>query len=123
MAAGVALALAFGAAAPALATTFLDRPIKLVVPYSPGGIADSLVRRLAESMRHDLQQPVIVENKPGANTAIGAIAVTTRARVGALPQVPTVAEGGLPNYNVSTWCGPVGPADEVQEHPHRVGHS
>lgn len=76
MATGVALALAFGAA-PALASTFPDRPIKLVVPYSPGGIADSLARRLAESMRHDLQQPVIVENKPGANTAIGAIAVST----------------------------------------------
>lgn len=75
MAAGVALALALGAAAPALAATFPDRPIKLVVPYSPGGIADSLARRLAESMRQDLQQPVIVENKPGANTAIGATAV------------------------------------------------
>jgi tripartite-type tricarboxylate transporter receptor subunit TctC len=74
MAAGAALVLAVGAATPALAA-FPDRPIKLVVPYSPGGIADSLARKLAESMRQELQQPVIVENRPGANTAVGAMAV------------------------------------------------
>ncbi|MGJ7495551.1 Bug family tripartite tricarboxylate transporter substrate binding protein [Variovorax sp. RT4R15] len=77
VATGAAFALTLCTAAPALADPFPERPIKLVVPYSPGGIADSLARRLAESLRQDLQQPVIVENKPGANTAIGAIAVAS----------------------------------------------
>jgi len=75
IATGAAFALTLCTAVPALADPFPERPIKLVVPYSPGGIADSLARRLAESLRQDLQQTVVVENKPGANTAIGAIAV------------------------------------------------
>lgn len=74
---GMSVPLMLGAAAPAAASTFPDKPIRLVVPYSPGGIADSLARRLAESMRQQLQQPVLVDNKPGANTAIGATAVAT----------------------------------------------
>jgi len=77
MTAGIALPLFMGASVSAVAATFPDKPIRLVVPYSPGGIADNLARRLAESMRQELQQPVLIENKPGANTAIGAIAVAT----------------------------------------------
>jgi tripartite-type tricarboxylate transporter receptor subunit TctC len=77
MAVGIALPLLMGVSASAVATTFPDKPIRLIVPYSPGGIADNLARRLAESMRQELQQPVLVENKPGANTAVGAMAVAT----------------------------------------------
>ena len=77
VAVAVALPLAFAACVSARAAPYPDRPIRLVVPYSPGGIADSLARRLADSMRQELQQPVIVENRPGANTAIGAAAVAT----------------------------------------------
>lgn len=52
-----------------------DRPIRLLVPYAPGGSTDVLARSLAESLRKSLGQPVIVENKPGANTAIAAQAL------------------------------------------------
>jgi tripartite-type tricarboxylate transporter receptor subunit TctC len=53
-----------------------DKPIiHLIVPYAPGGSADVLARSLAELMRKDLGQVVIVDNKPGANTAIGAKAL------------------------------------------------
>lgn len=54
------------------AQTFPDKPLRLIVPYTAGGITDSLSRNLAELLRQDFKQPVIVENKPGANTAIGA---------------------------------------------------
>jgi tripartite-type tricarboxylate transporter receptor subunit TctC len=47
-------------------------PISLVVPYGAGGLIDGLVREIAESMSQTLGQPVIVENKPGANGIIGA---------------------------------------------------
>jgi tripartite-type tricarboxylate transporter receptor subunit TctC len=48
------------------------KPIRLIVPYTPGGAADQLARVLGNRLGKDLGQPVIIENKPGANTAIGA---------------------------------------------------
>ena len=50
--------------------TFPNRPIKLVVPYPPGGGADTLARLVATGMAAKLAQPVVIENKPGGNTAI-----------------------------------------------------
>lgn len=46
------------------------RPVKLVVPYPPGGGADTLARLVAAGMSVKLAQPVVIENKPGGNTAI-----------------------------------------------------
>jgi tripartite-type tricarboxylate transporter receptor subunit TctC len=49
-----------------------DKPIKMVVPYVAGGAADITARLLAQSMSQNLNQTVIVDNKPGANGNIGA---------------------------------------------------
>jgi tripartite-type tricarboxylate transporter receptor subunit TctC len=54
---------------------FPDKPIKLIVPYAPGGSADQMGRALAEGMSRDLKQAVVVENRPGASTIVGATAV------------------------------------------------
>ncbi|HRO58911.1 MAG TPA: tripartite tricarboxylate transporter substrate binding protein [Burkholderiaceae bacterium] len=51
---------------------FPDRPIRLVVPYAPGGSGDQVARALAEHIGKTLGQPVIVDNKPGGNTIIAA---------------------------------------------------
>ncbi|KGD89398.1 ABC transporter substrate-binding protein [Achromobacter sp. RTa] len=67
------------AAPPAALAAFPDRPVKLVVPYTPGGSADQLSRVLAEGMSRDLGQPVVVENKPGANTMVAATQVARSA--------------------------------------------
>src|SRR5206468_2425006 len=48
------------------------RPIHLVVPYPPGALTDLLARAIAERLTASLKQPVIVENKPGAGTLVGA---------------------------------------------------
>jgi len=67
------------AAFPAFADTWPSRPIKLVVPYPPGGSTDVTARVIAESLRPLLGQPVIIDNRPGAGGNIGAEAVAKSA--------------------------------------------
>jgi tripartite-type tricarboxylate transporter receptor subunit TctC len=71
------LALA-SAVAPVAAQTdaqFPSRAVRIVVPFPPGGPADIIARVVAQRMGERWRQPVVVENRPGANTAIGAQAV------------------------------------------------
>jgi tripartite-type tricarboxylate transporter receptor subunit TctC len=49
-----------------------NRPIKLVVPYPPGALTDVLARAIGERLSANLKQPVIIDNKPGAGTLVGA---------------------------------------------------
>jgi tripartite-type tricarboxylate transporter receptor subunit TctC len=59
-------------AAPARAQDFPTRPIRLIVGFTAGGTTDFVARLLAERIRIPLGQPVIVENRPGANGAVAA---------------------------------------------------
>jgi len=61
--------------APALAQAWPHRPIRLIVPYAPGGGTDVFARALAEGLRPLLGQPVLVENRAGANGVVGSEAV------------------------------------------------
>jgi tripartite-type tricarboxylate transporter receptor subunit TctC len=60
--------------APALAQ-FPDKPIRLVVPFPPGGGADNLARTIAPKAAQILGQPIVIDNKPGAGGNIGAVEV------------------------------------------------
>jgi tripartite-type tricarboxylate transporter receptor subunit TctC len=68
--AGLALAGWLGAAA--AQDDYPNRPLRLVVPYPPGGLTDVLGRAVGERLARALGQTVVVENKPGAATLIGA---------------------------------------------------
>jgi len=48
-----------------------DHPITMVVPFPPGGVADTVARPVADAMSRELKQPVVIENKPGAGGGIG----------------------------------------------------
>jgi tripartite-type tricarboxylate transporter receptor subunit TctC len=71
----VAFALAalftFLLGAEALAQTYPTKPVRLIVPYVPGGVLDGLMRPIGQQLSDSLGQPFIVENRPGANTATG----------------------------------------------------
>ncbi len=68
----LAAALALACAMPALARAeYPDKPIKIIVPFSAGGIVDSLARVVGEKLQARYGKPVVVENKTGAGGAIG----------------------------------------------------
>jgi tripartite-type tricarboxylate transporter receptor subunit TctC len=75
--AAIALALSALVAGPVLAEDYPSRPIRILVPYSPGGIADIAARILGAKLTEAWGQQTVVENRPGAN---GFIAVTDAAR-------------------------------------------
>lgn len=66
-------------AAGSLAADFPTRPLRLIVPFPPGGLLDNVGRALAPSLGAQLGQPVVVENRPGAAGMIGADAAVKAA--------------------------------------------
>jgi len=72
-------AAAFALSAPALAQSFPDRPIRLVIPYAPGGATDATMRVLVGPMGEILGQSFVIENRTGGAGSIGA-AIVAQAR-------------------------------------------
>ncbi len=70
--AGIPPAHAQSQTQPAAQTWNRDKPIRLIVPWAPGGAVDGTSRALASGLGERLKQPVIVENKPGASGMVGA---------------------------------------------------
>lgn len=64
--------LTLTAAAPALADDYPSKPIRWIVPYAAGGGSDFLARTISQGLSPKLGQTIVVDNKPGGNTAIGA---------------------------------------------------
>lgn len=59
------------------AASYPNRPIRIIVPFPAGGPSDVLARIIGQRLGEDWKQPVTVENRVGANTAIGAQVVAT----------------------------------------------
>jgi tripartite-type tricarboxylate transporter receptor subunit TctC len=89
LAAAAVAAIAFAQAASA--QTFPSKPVRLVVPFAPGGTTDIIARIVAEKMGASLGQQVIVENKAGAGGAIGAMEVIKSPPDGHVLSVATVS--------------------------------
>jgi tripartite-type tricarboxylate transporter receptor subunit TctC len=64
---------------PAHAQTWPDKPVRVLLPYPPGGPSDIVMRIAAEKMQITLKQPIVIDNKPGAGGNIGAAEVARAA--------------------------------------------
>lgn len=92
----LAASLAISLTTSALAQQYPTKPIKLVVPFPAGGSSDVVGRILAQKLTEGLGQPVVVDNKPGANTIIGTAAVAKSANDGY-----TLLLGSAPTFTVN----------------------
>src|SRR5271169_2072799 len=75
LAAAALLFVAAAAAAQTAATNWPTKPIRVIVPYTPGSATDIVPRTVLEQVSAQLGQPIIVENRPGGGSTIGAVAV------------------------------------------------
>jgi len=94
----------------ARAQTYPDRPIRLIVPYAAGGGTDVFARTISTRMGQELGQPLVVENRPGAGTIIGA---ETVAR--AEPDGYTLLLGDSGTYSVNPSLYKKLPYDPVKD--------
>ena len=102
--------LAGAAAWPADAQSYPTRPIRIVVPFPPGGSTDLLARRIAEALAKTLGQPVVVENRPGAGGTTGADAVAKAA-----PDGHTLLMGVTGSNAISASLNPKLPYNPVSD--------
>jgi tripartite-type tricarboxylate transporter receptor subunit TctC len=104
---GAAMALA----APALAQgVWPSRPIRMINPWAPGGPADTVGRPLASKLSESLGQPMVMENRPGANGTIGMAAVARAA-----PDGYTLFFSHVGPVSISPNFGPDLPYDSVRD--------
>jgi tripartite-type tricarboxylate transporter receptor subunit TctC len=107
--AALALPLA-GFPLPAVAQAFPAKPVKLVVPFPPGGSLDNIGRLLAQKLTEAWGQQVVVENRPGAGGNVGADAVAKSPADGY-----TVVMGALSTHAVNPSLYPKMPYDAVKD--------
>ncbi len=92
----------------AQANNYPSRPVTLIVPFPPGGAADTVGRYYAEHLSVSLGQPVVIDNKPGAGTAIAAEAAAKARPDGYTLSLATVGQLAiLPNLQADLRYDPV----------------
>src|ERR1700716_2879130 len=91
----VVVALSAVLAAPACAQTYPSKPIHILIPYAPGGIADIAARILGAKLTEAWGQQVVVENKPGGNGFIAMTAAAKAAPDGYTQVMATCGDGSI----------------------------
>ncbi len=118
--------LAAGLALPSIARAqadFPNRPVRLVVPYSAGGVADTVARIIQPKVGEHLGQSLIVENRTGASGAVGAAAVAQAAPDGytVLVEGATSITSPLVNRGLPVDYGVLLPVTQITAAPYVLG--
>jgi tripartite-type tricarboxylate transporter receptor subunit TctC len=108
-----ALAVLAAATLPALAQSWPAKPVRVIVPYPPGGPVDVSARLLAPKLQEALGQPFLVENKPGAGGNIGADFVAKSA-----PDGYTLGMGAIATHAINPALMPSVPYDPIKDFRH-----
>jgi tripartite-type tricarboxylate transporter receptor subunit TctC len=101
------------AALPAFAQSWPAKPVRIIVPYPPGGPVDVSARLLAPKLQEALGQPFLIENKPGAGGNIGADFVAKSA-----PDGYTIGMGAIATHAINPALMPNVPYDPVKDFRH-----
>ena len=101
-------ALVTGTAGPAFAQGFPNKPVRIVIPFAPGGSTDANARIINDKLSALWGQPVIVESKPGANTVIGSDFVAKSAPDGYTLLLTSTAHVVNPSLYAKLPYDPVG---------------
>jgi len=105
-----ALAVSLIAALAVQAQAYPTRPIRFIVPYTPGGLGDSFARAVGDELAKRLGQPVVIDNRPGASQAIGA-----EATAKAPPDGHTIFMGTQSGLVINTIARKQLPYDPVRD--------
>jgi tripartite-type tricarboxylate transporter receptor subunit TctC len=95
---------------PACAQAYPTKPIRLVVPFPPGGSLDVVARAIGQKLTEAWGQPVVIDNRPGAGGNIGADLVAKSA-----PDGYTILEGALSTHAVNVSLYSKMPYDPVRD--------
>ncbi len=87
----------------AYAQKFPERPVRLVIPFSPGGPVDATFRALAEPAGKILGQPVVIENRAGATATLGPASIVNAAPDGHTLAVMAITVFRLPHMSKTSW--------------------
>ena len=104
------LALPLGAPYSALAQAWPDKPVRLIVPYPPGGATDVIDRVMAQRLSSALGQQVVVDNRGGAAGSLGAGAVAKAA-----PDGYTLLMGAMTSHSISAALNPTGVPYDIEK--------
>ena len=113
MKAAAILVVAILCAAQAGAQAWPARPVRMIVPFAPGGSADTLGRMVAQKLADNLKQPFVVENRPGAGGVIGSELVAKAA-----PDGYTLLVSGVASHAVAPALAAGTPYDPLRDFTH-----
>src|SRR5690606_5815384 len=93
---------------PATAANYPSHPVRMVVPYPPGGSADILARLIGEKLQGQLKQTIVVENRPGGGAIVGARSIVNAPADGYTLLLGTVSSHAMtPAVNTRAGYDPV----------------